>query len=200
MLVNGADTYTTLASIQALGYGWESTGMITNPAFEDPTNNILYPTVQLSALMTIGAYSYGYVTGPNFNSTTWNIIAGGGHDNSGWYNPDGNVTLVSGSFQLTTGTSGSIWSPVYQFTSVQSVSILNISAIQVWPTNMVDSTLADIEPNYQTAEIRASVTSFNQNDGVIAWTTVKNNIVFSPPVIGYYVQVKLTLVNNDVPA
>jgi len=64
---------------------------------------------------------------------------------------------------------------------------------------MADSNTADIRPNYQTSEIRASNSSFNQNDGVIAWTTVKNNIPFNY-VAGQYVQIRITLTSVDVGA
>lgn len=198
-------TYTTIAALQALGYGWEAQGMTTNPVFEDTANNILYPTVQLSPLLQIGAYPFSLIRGSNYNpDNKWNIIAAGGYDNTGWYNPDGNVTMVSNMFQLTSGSTGVIWSPVYDLGSSQIIQQFNIEGIQIWPSNMIDTTTTDVRPNYQTAEIRASATTFAQNNGVIAWTELKNKIDFitqgSTYMTGRYVQIRLTLQNADVAA
>lgn len=201
-MITGTGTYTTLAQVQAIN-GWEVGGMTTNPVFEDTTNGILYPTVQLSPLLQIGSYSYSLIRGSNYNpDSKWNIIAAGGYDNSGWYNPDGNVTMVSNMFQLTSGTTGVIWSPVYDLGSSQIIQQFNIEGIQIWPSNMIDTTTTDVRPNYQTAEIRASATTFAQNNGVIAWTELKNKIDFitqgSTYMTGRFVQVRITLQNADI--
>ena len=193
---------TTLAAVQALGFEVAG-GLTTNPVFEDVANNIFYPTVQLDPLVQRGTYPFSLIRGSNYNpDSKWNIIAAGGYDNSGWYNPDGNVTMVSNMFQLTSGTSGVIWSPVYDLGSSQIIQQFNVEAIQIWPANMVDTTTSDVRPNYQTAEIRVSASAFNQNNGVIAWTELKNKIDFitqgSTYMTGRYVQIRLTLRNADV--
>ena len=204
----GASTYTSQATLQAAGY--DSVSLWQNPNFIDPTNNIFYltsnPNVTSNNYLYYGAFPYCSITRGNFYNpdSKWNIIAGAGYDNSGWYNPDGNVTLVSGMFQLTSGTSGAIWSPVYDLGASRTISQFNIEAIQSWPTNMVDKTTSDVRPNYQTAEIRASATTFNQNDGVIAWVELRNKVNFvtqgSTLITGRYCQLRLTLTNIDVGA
>ena len=207
-LLNNAGTlYTTLASVQALGY--ESQGITTNPAFVDAANNVLIPTVNLNTTnnnyLYYGAYPFGLTRGNSYNpDNTWNIIAAAGHDNSGWYNPDGNVTMVSNLFQLTSGTVGVIWSPVYDLGTAKTISQFNIDALQVWGTSMADTTKTDVRPNYQTAEIRTSATTFLQNDGVIAWTELKNKIPFttqgSTNMAGRYIQLRITLRSDDTAA
>jgi len=204
LLNNNSSLYTTLSSVQALGF--EVNGGVGNPNFTDTSKNIFYLTQQqplFPNVAQVGAYPYGYTQGANNNSTgTWNIIAGAGHDNSGWYNPDGNVTKdgTTGNLILSNGTSGVIWSPVVDTGIVGcKTTELDISGIQVYPTNMIDSTLADVRPNYQTSEVRASDTLFNQNDGVLGWTTIKNNIPFTA-ISGRYIQCRITLVTNDVGA
>ena len=203
-LINGGSTYTVaggISAIQALNF--EIGGFVANPNFTDATNNIFYLTQQIAAfpiVAQVGAYPYGYTQGANNNSTgTWNIIAGAGHDNSGWYNPDGNVTkdVTTGNLILSSGTSGIIWSPVVNSGIVGcKTTELDIAGIQVYPTNMIDSTLADVRPNYQTSEVRASDTIFTQNDGVLAWTTIKNNIPFTA-ISGRYIQCRITLTTLD---
>ena len=203
----GATTYTSQATLQAAGYDLLS--LWQNPNFVDPTNNVFYPTsnpnVTNNNYLYYGAYPYGLTRGTNYNpDSKWNLIAGGGYDNSGWYNPDGNITLVAGLFQLTSGTLGVLWSPVYDLGSSQTISQFGVEGIQVWSSNMFDKTITDVRPNYQTAEIRASASSFAQNDGVIAWVELKNKIPFttqgSTNLTGRYVQLRISFVSNDVAA
>ena len=196
--VKGASTYTTLPQVQAAGY--DSLSAVSDPQFTDAANNIFYLKAQSSVSPTVGMYPYGLTRGAaNDVGGLWHIIPGAGYDNSGWYNPDGNITKngTTGYFELTGGSSGVVWSPVMNLGMVQSISQLNIESIQTFPTNMIDSTLADVRPNYQTSEIRASNSSFNQNDGTIAWVTVKNNLPFTS-ITGQYVQVRFTLTSADV--
>ena len=201
----GASTYVNQSQVQAAGYDLNS--LWQNPNFVDAANNVFYltsnPNVTNNAYLYYGAYPYGLTRGNVYNPDNKWLITGS-FDNSGWYNPDGNITMVSSLFQLTTGATGVIWSPVYDLTSSQTISQFNVDALQVWGTNMVDTTKTDVRPNYQTSEIRASATSFNQNDGVIAWTELKNRIPFttqgSTNLTGRYVQLRLTLRNDDVAA
>jgi len=193
-------TYTSLAQVQAAGYDLLSA--VANPNFVDPANNIFYLTSQSTVSPTVGMYPYGLTRGAaNDVGGLWHIIPGAGYDNSGWYNPDGNITKngTTGYLELTGGSSGVVWSPVMDLGMVQSVSQLNLESVQTFPTNMIDSTNADVRPNYQTSEIRGSLSSFAQNDGVIAWTTVKNNLPFAA-ITGRYIQVRFTLISNGVGA
>ena len=201
----GATTYTSQATLQAAGYDLNS--LWQNPNFVDPTNNVFYltsnPNVTNNAYLYYGAYPYGLTRGNVYNPDNKWLITGS-FDNSGWYNPDGNITMVSSLFQLTTGTVGVIWSPVYDLGSSQTISQFGIEAFQVWPGSMVDTTKTDVRPNYQTSEIRASAVTFNQNDGVIAWAELKNKIPFtsqgSTNLTGRFVQLRLTLRADDVAA
>jgi len=181
-------------------------GLSQNPNFIDPTNNIFYltsnPNITNNQILYYGAYPYCSITrGANYNPDGKWIVTGSA-DNTGWYNPDGNITLVSGMFQLTSGTTGSLYSPVYDLGASRTISQFNVEAIQSWPTNMVDTTKTDVRPNYQTAEIRASAFTFAQNDAVITFTELKNKINFvtqgSTYMTGRYVQLRLLLRNDDV--
>ena len=102
----GATTYTSQATLQAAGYDLNS--LWQNPNFVDPTNNVFYltsnPNTTNNQLLYYGAYPYNSITrGSNYNpDSTWNITATA--VNTGWWNPDGNITLVSNNFQLTTAT------------------------------------------------------------------------------------------------
>lgn len=191
-------TYTTLPQIQALG--WDLNSTVENPNFTDTTNNIFFLKSQPSVGFDVGCYPYSLTQGSaNDSLGKWNIIAGAGYDNSGFYNPDGNITKngITGDLELTSGTSGVIWSPVYDLGNVNSISLVELAATQVWPTDMIDTTTTDVRPNYQTIEIRASNTTFNQNDNVIPFYEVKYGIPFSS-ITGRYIQLRLTLTNIDV--
>ena len=194
--------YTTLPAVQALGY--ELAGAVSDPQFVDVANNCFYLKQQHALypnIVQVGMYPYGYTRGAaNDADSNWHIIAGAGYDNSGWYNPDGNITKngVTGNLELTNGTSGVIWSPVIDTGIVGcKTTEIDITAIQVWPTNMIDTTISDVRPNYQTVEVRASDTIYNQNDGVLAWSEVKSNIPFTA-ISGQYLQCRLSLRTNDV--
>jgi len=196
--VKGASTYTTFASLQAAGY--DTTSVVEDPGFVDGTNNILAVTNLCSLGAYIGAYPYSYVRGSNYDPDgDWNITATA--DAGGWYNPDGNVTQngTTGDFELTAGTSGVIYSPVRDFTNTRTIPRATLWYDAVFPTNMIDYSTADTVPNYQTLEIRASNTSFTQAAASPSWSEVKANVDFSP-YSGRYVQVRLTLRNDDVAA
>jgi hypothetical protein len=193
---NDSTKYSTLATVQAISS--EIGGYSANPNLIDPANGIFF----LSSTGDYGAYPYSSIArGANYNpDAKWIITATA--DNSGWYNPDGFVTKngTTGFFELSgAGPTGVIWSPVYDLGSAQYLTQFNLASIQTWSTNMVDTTKTDIKPNYQTAELRTSLTSFNQNDAVIAWTEIKINCPF-PAMAGRYAQIRLTLRNDDVSA
>ena len=196
-------TYTTLSQVQALNPLYDSRSQVANPNFVDPVNNIFYlkQASPLAPNINVGAYPYSYTRGQANNpDSTWNITSTA--LNTGWWNPDGNITQngTTGYFALTGGTSGVIWSPIINSSIFgNKTTRLDLAADQYWPTNMLDSTLADVKPNYQTAEIRASDTAFSQNDGVVAWTTIKLNVPFTA-ITGQYVQIRLTFTSTDVGA
>ena len=198
-------TYTTLPQVQALNVNYDSRSQVGNPNFVDPTNNVFYlkQASPLAPNINVGMYPYSYTRGNGYNpDSTWNIIAAAGHDNSGWYNPDGNVTRngTTGYFELTGGTLGVIWSPVIDSTLVgNKTTRVDLAVDQYWPTNMIDTTIGDVRPNYQTVEVRASDGSFSQDNGVVAWTEVKANMAFTA-ISGRYLQCRLSLRSNDVAA
>ncbi|MFA6065164.1 MAG: hypothetical protein WCW44_00440 [archaeon] len=196
------NTYTTLAQVQAVGTNYDSRSAVADPQFADPANNIFYPKVASSVSPYVGAFPYSFTQGSaNDSLGKWNIIPAAGHDNSGWYNPDGNVTKngTTGNFELTSGTSGVLWSPVYDVGSIQTISKVSLSKAEIWGSNMIDTTKTDTKPNYQTIEVRASTSSFNQDDADIAWTEVKTEIAFTG-MSGRYVQLRLTMRTDDVSA
>ena len=201
--VISGSTYTSLAQVQALNVNYDSRSIVTDPHFVDASNNIFYLTQQTPLFPNAkpGAYPYSYTRGnANNPDNTWNIITL--PLNTGWYNPDGNITKngTTGYFELTGGTSGIIFSPIIDSGVVSNKTTrLDIAADQYWPTNMIDTTISDIRPNYQTVEIRASDSLFAQNDGGLAWNEVKANITFTA-ISGRYVQIRLTFRSNDVAA
>jgi len=210
--ITGTGTYTTLASVQALGYGWEVTSLTTNPSFLDTTNNIFYPKTNLNPLLQIGAYAFGKVTGSaNAGSdSTWKIITSldsPAQSGTGWYNADTNITQdgTTKDFILNAGTSGVIVSPVYDLGSTQYISTVNIAGTQIWPAagamngKMIDTTSTDIRPNYQTIRVRGQNTAFNQGAASPSWVEVKSDNTFTP-IVARYFQIECTLRGDDVGA
>jgi len=211
LLKTSTGTYTTLGQVQAIN-SLEVNGMVTNPAFLDTTNAILYPTVNLNPLMQIGAYAFGKTTGSANagTDTTWKIINAldsPAQSGTGWYNADTNITQdgTTKDFILNAGTSGIIVSPVYDLGSPQFVSSVNIAATQIWAaagaTNgkMIDTTSTDIRPNYQTIRVRGQTTAFNQGDASPSWVEVKSDNTFTS-IVARYFQIECTLRGDDVGA
>jgi hypothetical protein len=190
-------TYTALADVQTAGQ--DSLSIVSDPQFEDPTNGIVYLKSISSISRTQGAVPFGYTTGSGAGDAKWIVTATA--DNSGWYCSDGSVTKngSTGFFELTSGLVGVLYSPVIDLTTVQVVKQVNLSVDQSWPVGMVDTTKTDVKPNYQTVEIRASGVAFNQGDGSPSWTEVKTEQNFVP-VVGRFVQLKLTFRGDDVGA
>ncbi|MFA6065244.1 MAG: hypothetical protein WC746_05370 [archaeon] len=198
--VGASLNYATLAAAQAVGC--ELNGFDSDPGLVDPANGVFF----LSSTGDYGAYPYSSIArGSGYNPDSKWVITGTidtSGPGSGWYNPDGNVTKngTSNNFELSSGTSGVIWSPVYDLGSVQLLTQLNIAAVQTWGTNMLDKTNTDTAPNYQTVEVRASLNSFNQNDGSLNWTEVKMNMPFASAIAARYAQLKVTFRSDDVSA
>lgn len=193
-----ATSYTSLSTWQSAS-GQEANSTTSNPNLADPANKDFFLTSQISQYPTvdkIGKYMYSLATSYTASSD-WTIT--GTADNTGWYNADGNITKVSSLFQLTSGTSGVIVSPVYDLGAISIIAQVNLVVNQVWGTNMIDYDKTDIRPNYQTIRVRASASSFNQDDGSVTWTEVKTEQDFSP-LSGRYVQVELTFRSDDVAA
>lgn len=201
VLYNGSSTtaYTTLANWQAAFPLLDVNSSSSNPNMADPANKNFFLTSQIAqypATERVGRYSYTPMMS-YASSSDWNVT--GTADNTGWYNADGNITEVSNQFQLTSGTSGVIVSPVYDAGAVGSISSVNLISDQVWGTNMIDTTKTDVQPNVQTIEIRASNSSFNQDASTPAWTEVRTDIDFSP-LTGRYAQLRLTFRSDDTAA
>ena len=190
-----ASNYTTLSAVQAIGS--ELQGYSANPSLVDPANGVWY----LGSIGNYGAYPYSSITkGASANSDGKWIITNT-PDNSGWYNSDGNITknITDGAFELTSGVSGVLLSPVYDLGSSVNYTRLSLVTTQTWPTNMVDQTTTDIRPNYQTVSIRASSTTFTQSNSTLNWNEVNIESPISLSGInGEFVQAKITLRTNDV--
>ena len=201
----GATTYTSLPQLQSAGY--DSRSVVSNPNFVDVANSNFYLKSQQALFPNVnqvGMYPYSYVRGASNNTdSTWQITSL--PDNTGWYNPDSNVTKngTTGFFELTSGSVGIIWSPVND-TGTMGTKTTRVSLMlnQSWPTNMIDTTITDVRPNYQTIEIRASDSLFSQNDGSLAWSEIRTEIILpiASTIVGRYVQTRLILRNNDVGA
>ena len=199
----GFNICTTLAQVQAVNPNYDSRSLVADPQFTDVTSNIFYLKAQSSVSPYVGAYPYSFTQGATNDSLgKWNIIAGNGFDNSGWYLPSGSnivKNISTGYFELTSGTVDAIWSPVYDLGNSYPITKINLESNQTWPTNMVDQTKTDVRPNRQSLSVRASASSFAQNDAVIAWTEVYQNLPMTT-INGRYVQLRLTLRMDDVGA
>jgi hypothetical protein len=195
--------FSGVGSVQAAGYDLSS--IYADPQFTDAANNIFYLKSVSSIGANIGAYPYGFTCGAaNDVGSSWNIVgtADVSGPGTGWYNSDGNVTKEGGTgyFILSSGSVGVVVSPVYDLGAILTISGIDLESTQLFPTNMVDTTKTDVRPNYQTIEMRVSVTSFNQADVSPTWTEVKSNALISPLIAGRYLQLRLTLRNDDVGA
>lgn len=187
--------YTTLASLQAINL--ELNGTFANPNLIDPANGVAY----VSSQTLYGAYPYSSATqGLAYDPyVKWIITAV--QDDTGWYNADGNITknATTNEFELSNGVSGVIESPVYDIGSVQTIIDIAYVANETWPTNMVDKDKTDVMPNKQQVEVRADANSFVQASVSPSWITCNAHSLLTSPV-GRYVQVRLTLRNDDVGA
>jgi hypothetical protein len=193
-----ATTYASLALLQ--GAGFDLTSIVANPNFVDVSENIFYLKSRSAINAAIGAIPFGYTRGQNYDpEVSWLITSS--PDNTGWYNADGNIqkNLSTGFFELVTGLTGVIDSPVYDFEVIQLVKRIYLACNQAWPTNMIDTTNTDVRPNYQTIEIRGSNSAFDQDDAVIAWTEVKTEQQITP-ISGRYFQLRITMRSNGVAA
>jgi hypothetical protein len=193
LLTVNTTNYTTLSAVQALGS--ELNGFAADPGLIDPANGVFY----LSSIGNYGAYPYSAITrGASYNpDSKWIITAA--KDDTGWYCAGGNITKsgVDGAFELSAGTSDTIESPVFDNGINNTTnSLISIASDQTWPTHMADKTKTDIRPNYQTVEIRSSNTAFVQADASPSWVEV--NIESPITQIGRYVQLRITLRNDDV--
>ena len=212
LLNNNGSNYDTLSAVQALGF--ESAGMTTNPQLLDPTHNIFYTGVNLNPLMQIGAYAYGKNTGSSkalaSTDTTWSVITSldsPAQSGTGWYNADGNITQdpTTKDLILSSGTSGIVVSPVYNLGSAQAITNINLGLTEIWATAgiasgaMIDTTASDVRPNYQTVEMRYSGSAFNQGDVSPSWAEYKYELSFTP-VAAQYIQLRVTMRNNDAGA
>lgn len=191
-------TYNTLSDAKMAGYDINS--IMEQPLFENPDSDCFFLKTISTLGYNQGAYPFGKCTGANSSDTTW-IDNGSTADNTGWYNPDGNIDKngTTGFFELVSGVSGVMWSPVYDLGSIQQVYGVNLSVEQTWPTNMIDTTNTDVRPNYQTIEIRGSGNTFSQNDSALTFQEISTELpisVFS----GRYIQLRLTFRANDVGA
>ena len=200
--------YSTFAAWQAALFDVSSLNQ--NPNFIDPTNNIFFLTSNPYGgsiyNFYYGAYNFGKTTGSAYagTDTTWKIITSldsPAQSGTGWLNTDTFVTQngTTKDFELTSDTVGVITSPVYDVGSVQTSTATGLAGIQVWPTNMFDTTISDVQPNYQTMEIRASNSAYNQGDASPSWTEIKWGLPMSS-MTGRYWQLRVTLRNNDVAA
>jgi hypothetical protein len=190
-------TWTTFAALQSSGRDVNS--VEADPQFLDPANNVFFQLVKSGALRNIGAYSFGLARGSAYagTDTTWKDN-GVTADNTGWYNPDENIDIESDNVFRLYGSSGVMWSPVYDLNAHTAVTRVDIAADQRG-THMIDTTKTDTKPNYQTIEVRGSETTFDQDDDVITWTEVKSGIAFDAISCRFF-QLRLTFRADDVEA
>lgn len=196
--IRNTTTYSSLATWQAAGYDLDS--IEANPNFVDVTNNVFYLKTASAVGNFVGAYPFGLARGAGYGPVgEWDV--GATPDNSMWYSADGHVgkNAITGFFELVGGTSGVVYSPVWNMTTVQAVSRIELAADQTWGVGMIDTTKTDVRPNYQTLEIRASGSSFDQDDAIVPWAEVKWGVLMSL-VSGRYIQVRLTFRSDDVAA
>lgn len=192
-----ANTYTSIEQVQAAGF--EAGSIVADPNFTDAANGVFFLKSISTLGQNIGAYPYGFTCGAaNDVGTLWNVTAIA--NNTGWYNSDGNITKdgVTGFFILSSGTSGALTSPVFDLGIINNIYQVDLEAMQLFPTNVIDSTNADIKPNVNTIHIRASTSTFTQDDAVISWSEGRYNMLLATALLGRYVQIKLTFLANGV--
>ena len=179
----------------------------TDPEFASPIAGVLYPKVLSSYGRNVGAFlGGGFATGAeNIGSggdSTWQYN-GVTADNTGWYNPDENAEydIATDSFKLLDGSGDVVavlWSPVYDLGNTTGVERFNLSVLSNDGGYDIDTTDTTDTPNYQNLEVRVSSSSFDQDDAVIAWTTVRRNIDMDTIMVGRYSQVRITMRNNYI--
>lgn len=191
-----ASTYTTLDLAKAAGY--ELGSVMEQPLFEDATNNVFYLKTASSLSRNQGAIPFGFATGSANSDATW--IVTGTANNTGWYSPDGKVVknVITGFFEQVSGDSAVLYSPVYDFGSVQLVKGVNLGADQL-PPAMIDYSNLDTKPNYQTIRIRGSGNSFLQDAVSPSWNEIKTEQTISY-ISGRYIQIELVFRVDDIGA
>ena len=189
-----SQTFTSLAQMQLSGS--EVNGSILNPNLLNPVNNVFYPTS--SVANNAGAYLYSPMTyGTNNSDNKWLIT--GSVDNSGWYSSDGLIIKngTTKNFELSGSTiSASIVSPVWNLGSYQTVTQINLAALETYPNAVIDTTVGG-RPNYLTLRYRISSSVFNQSAATPVWIEIAREAPFAAN--GQYIQAELTLRNNDLP-
>jgi hypothetical protein len=192
--------YTNLTAFQATGF--DANSIETDPQLVDAANNVFYPKAAFSNGSIIGAYPYSFVRGAGHNpDSSWDVSSTPNNTPAIWYNPGGNIAknITTGFFELISGTSGVLYSPVYDVGSIQTITRINLGSNQVWPNAMIDTTTSDFAPNYQTIEIRASNSTFLQDASSPSWVEKKSDSTFTG-ISGRYVQIRLTFRTDDVGA
>ena len=194
MYNNSGSLYTTLGQMQS--QSMEQSGSILNPNLLNPVNNVFYPTS--SVANNAGAYLYSPMTyGTNNSDNKWLIT--GSVDNSGWYSSDGLIIKngTTKNFELSGSTiSASIVSPVWNLGSYQTVTQINLAALETYPNAVIDTTVGG-RPNYLTLRYRISSSVFNQSAATPVWIEIAREAPFAAN--GQYIQAELTLRNNDLP-
>jgi hypothetical protein len=188
--------YNVWATYQATGV--EALGSDADPGVIDAANNIMF----LNSTNSRGAWPYSSYTIVRANDfqpdSTWNVTASSSGAGTGWYNSSGNIKLTGDDLELFSGTVETAASVVFD-TGENDTQMMEVDLEFdfTWPTNMIDYETSDVRPNYQTIEVRASNTSFNQTDSSPSWTVFP---IDSPitGISGRYQQVRLTFRNNDV--
>ena len=198
----------------ALGTGWwNPDGNIIQDGvtgyFEMGTSNFVFVVSGITTSPTAGAVyinnsqTYTVVSTNLFGSagSIFGTVCCTGTNNC---SNGGTLTKTGGTGDATIAFSvgfigGQIWSPVINSGILgNKTTELDLNGDQYWPTNMMSATITTL-PNYQTAEVRASDTIFNQNNSTLAWTTVKINIPFTA-ISGQYVQVRISMMSSDIGA
>lgn len=180
-------TYNSLAALQTDNYelhGVNNTdpqlGDIVRGNYNIPKDSILATSGTDGA--RVGAWNPGVVFSEN--ATDW----------SNW--TANNCVYVAGQWMLGEGaTTGTVTSPVIDLVGNYEIVGLVFSAVQIFPTNVVDVTNTGVSPEELEAEIRMDVNPFSESDPTPPWQEVNLNEKVSLGTYRY-VQVRFTLRKN----
>jgi hypothetical protein len=138
--------------------------------------------------------AYGFST--NVNSSVW----ASGHTGSGAVNVQQNA---SGNIQLISAGSGSATFGVIDLGAIVKLRAIRLSTLnEVYPTDVIDSAINDVNPNYHTVEYRVSSVS-ELHLAQQPYSTARRQsagTINIPDTLARWVQIRVTLRTDGVAA
>lgn len=209
----GNTDYTTHAAWKAAASPAEQNCQEVDPQFLDSAKGV-YGFTTASPASTAGRYgTFAGWTPPVWSRSTnnnpdssWSVSSGttlASDAGTQWVPSvtDGVVDDGTGNLALNTSGAVTLTSRVYDANQAQNVFRFDLGVDETNPTNVIDADIDDTLPNRRNIEYRSSASTFNQNDGVIAWSEVEMNTDLASPVaLARYRQFRLTFRDNGVAA